>query len=261
MIKKAIMILTGAMLATALFAASATDVKAALPCTYDIINDANGNIAKATQGYEAAKANEANLLAAFNAIKADPNHSQLQYEKAAYDYNNAVNVSQWWLAQLNNAKTYLYNITDRGAFEDKFAANKAAVADLTTLKASKFDADGAANIANGTLQQIQNVEKAIAGYQAMVASGLQMQSQIDALNVKLAALQADYAKQSADAAAKAAVFNNNLNTLNYAAFDLGFENYQHQREWQREDPEFNLKEMRWMGPESEAANSGRYYIH
>ena len=247
MIKKAIMILSGAMLATALFAVSAADVKAALPCTYDIINDANGNIAKATQGYEAAKANEANLLAAFNAIKADPAHSQLQYEKAAYDYNNAVNVSQWWLAQLNNAKAYLVNISARGDFEDKFAANQAAVADLTTLRASKTDADGAANIANGTLQQIRNVENAIAGYQVMLASDLQVQPQIDALNVKLAVLKADYAKQSADAAAKAAAFNNNLNTLNYAAFDLGFDNYQHNREIYRDDPEnYDVNKQKWI---------------
>ncbi len=260
MIKKAVMLLTGAMLAGVLFAAAPADVKAALPCTYAIINDANGNIAKATQAYEAAKANEASLLAAFNAIKADPAHSQLQYEKAAFDYNNAVNVSNWCLAQLNNAKTYLNNINDRGAFEDKFWANRAAVENLTTLKASKMDADGAANIANATLQQIQNVEKALAGYQTMLASGLQMQAQIDDLTAKLNALKADYAKQTADANAKAAAFNTNLNTLNYS-FDLAFDNYQHQREWQREDPEFSLKEMRWMGPEEDAGNSGRYYIH
>ena len=150
MIKKAIMILTGAMLATVLFTASAADVKAALPCTYDIINDANANIAKATQGYEAAKATEASLLATFNAVKADPAHSQIQYEQAAFNYNNAVNQTQWWLAQLNNAKAYLVNINARGDFEDKYIANQAAAGDLTLLKASKQDADGAANIANST---------------------------------------------------------------------------------------------------------------
>ena len=246
MIKKAIMILTGAMLATVLFAASAADVKAALPCTYDIINDANANIAKATQGYEAAKATEASLLATFNAIKADPAHSQIQYEQAAFNYNNAVNQTQWWLAQLNNAKAYLVNINARGDFEDKYIANQAAAGDLTLLKASKMDADGAANIANGTLQQIKNVESAIAGYQTMLASGLQVQSQIDALNVKLAALNADYAKQSADAAAKAAAFNNNLNTLNYG-FDLAFDNYQHNREIYRDMPEhYDVNKQQWL---------------
>ncbi len=246
MIKKTVMILAGAMLAGAVFFAGASDVKAALPCTYDIINDANAKIAQATQAYEVAKANEASLLAAFNAVKADPAHSQLQYEKAAFDYTNAVNVSNWCLAQVNNAKAYLANISDRGAFEDKYWENRAAVEALTTVQASKQDADGAANIANATLQRIANVEKAIANYQSMIASGLSMQSQVDALNAELNQLKADYAKQAADANAKAAAFNTNLNTLN-CSFDLAFDNYQHQREWQREEPEhFDLKKMAYI---------------
>ena len=248
MIKKAVMIFTGAMLAGLLFAASPADVKAALPCTYDIINDANGNIASATAAYEAAKANEASLLAAFNAIKADPAHSQLQYEKAAYDYNNAVNVTKWCLAQLNNAKVYLNNITDRGAFEDQFADNKAALANITIIKASKFDAEGSQNIANGIAQQIADVQKAIAGYQTMVASNPSLQPQLDTLNARLASLQADYAKQVEDANAKNALFENNLNTLNYQSYDQGFEDYQHNREWQREDPEnYDVKNQKWIG--------------
>ncbi len=248
MIKKAVCLLTGVMLAGIVFVASSVQVKAALPCTYDIINDANGQIAAATAAYEAAKANEATLLANFNAIKADPAHSQIQYEKAAFDYANACNVSQWCLAQVNNAKDYLKNISDRGAFEDKYAANHAAVADLTTLKASKMDADGAANIANATAQQIADVEKALAGYQQMLASGLQMQSQINDLTAKLNYLKAQYAEQAAAAGAKAATFQNNVNTLNYGAFDLAFENYQHNREWQREDPEhYDVKNQKWIG--------------
>ena len=183
MIKKAVMLLAGAMLAGVVSVAGAADVNAALPCTYDIINDANGNIAAATAAYEAAKANEAALLASFNAIKADPAHSQLQYEKAAYDYTNAVNVSQWCLEQLNNAKAYLTNISDRGAFEDQFWANKAALANITTIKASKFAAEGSQNIANGLAQQIADVEKAIAGYQTMVATNPSLQPQLDTLSL------------------------------------------------------------------------------
>ncbi len=246
MIKKFIMLASSAMLAGVLFTASSVDVKAALPCTYDIINDANAQIANAEAGYAAAKADENAKLATFNAVKADPAHSLLAYQTAAADYTNAVNVSQWWLAQVNNAKTYLKNISDRGAFEDKFWENRAAIENLTTLKASKFDLERATNIANGTAQQIANVEKALAGYQTMVASGYSsMQPQIDALNVKLNALRADYEKQAAQVNALNAAFENNLNTLN-TNFDLNFDNYQHQREWQRDNEHFSLKEMRWM---------------
>lgn len=239
MIKNAVKILTGAILAVLVFSASGAEVRAALPSTLDIISEANGNIAAATQAYEAAKANEAAHFAAFNAIKANPAHGQLEYEKAAYDYANAVNVSKWCLEQLNNAKAYLKNISDRGAFEDKFWANKAAIKDLTTLQASKFDADGAANIANGVAQQIADVEKAIAGYQAMLATSPSLQPQIDALYAKLNLLKADYAAKAKIASDKAAVFANNLNTLNYKAFSLGFEDYQFRREWERDNPNWD----------------------
>ena len=246
--KIVIRLLAGALLSGVIAFGVSAETKAALPSTYDIINDANGNIAKNTAGYEAAKANEAALKAAFDAVKANPAHTLLEYEKAAADYTNAVNVSQWWLAQLNNSKEYLKNISDRGAFEDKFAANKAALADLTTLKASKFDSERANNMANGAAERIADVERAIAGYQTMLATCPSMQAQIDELNVKLAVLKADYAAKAAVAAEMAATFNNNLNTLNYGAFDLDFENYQHNREWQREDPEhYDVKNQKWIG--------------
>ncbi len=241
MIKKVVMGMIGALFAGTLVLASSVDTKAALSCTYDIINDANSDIAKATAGYEAAKADEAAKLAAFNAVKANPAHSQLEYEQAAAAYNTAVNVSQWWLAQINNSKDFLKNIKGREAFEDKFAANREALADLTTLRASKTEADGAANIANGVLAQIQDVEKAIAGYQIQVASCPSLQPQIDALNVQLAALKADYAAKSAVAAEKASQFNTNVNTLNYGAFSLGFDNYQYNREMKRSDIDWNPK--------------------
>jgi uncharacterized protein involved in exopolysaccharide biosynthesis len=241
MIKKAVMIISGAMLAGVLFAASSVETKAALPSTQNLINDANAKIAATTQAYEAAKANEAALMAAFNAVKADPNHSQLAYEKAAYDYQNAINVSQWCLAQVNNAKAYLKNTSDTGAFEDKFWANKAALADLTTLQASKTVADGASNIANGTLQQIRDVEKAIAGYQQQLATSPSLQPQIDELGRKLEILKADYAAKAATASDTSAVFANNINTLNYKPYSKGFEDYQFRREWERDNEKWDPK--------------------
>ena len=241
MVKKVIMAVTSVCAAGVIFLSSGVDAKAALPCTYDIINDANAQIAYYDQNYNAAKACEAELLATFNAVKNNPAHSQLEYEQAAYNYTNAVNKTKWWLTGLNNAKAYLKNISDRGAFEDKFAANKAALADLTTLQAAKTDADGYVNIANGVAAQIADAERAIAGYQAQLAACPSLQAQIDALNVRLAALKADYAAKAAVASEKRAVFDNYLNTLNYKAYSLGFEDYQFNREYQRDNVDWDPK--------------------
>lgn len=235
MVKKVIMAVSSVCAAGVLFLSSAVDARAALPCSYDIINDANAQIAYNEQMYNTSKAKEAELLAVFNAIKSNPAHSQLEYEQAAYNYTNAVNTTKWWLTGLNNAKAYLKNISDRGAFEDTFAANKAALADLTTLQAAKTDADGYANIVNGVAAQIADTQKAIAGYQAQLATCPSLQTQIDALNVRLAALKADYAAKAAVASEKRAVFDNYLNSLNYKSYSLGFEDYQFNREHQRDN--------------------------
>ncbi|MCR5591541.1 MAG: hypothetical protein K6F73_08405 [Lachnospiraceae bacterium] len=242
MLKKVMMTISGVMLAGVIFCASSVDTKAALPCTYDIINDANGDINQANAMYTQSKAKEAEYLAALNAIKANPGaYTQLEYEQAVFNYNNQVNISQWWLTNLNNAKAYLTNITGRGAFEDKFAANRAALADLTTLGAAKTDAQGAANIANGVLMQIADVEKAIAGYQLQVAANPSLQKQINDLTARLATLKADYAAKAAIAAQKAELYNTYLKTLNYQGYSVGFENYQFNREYQRDNLNWDPK--------------------
>ena len=235
MMKKMIMGICCTLLTGLFICASSSEVKAALPCTYDIIDDANGNIAAASADYVKAQTEEAAALAAFNAVKADPAHSQLEYEIAALNYANAVNKTKSRLDQLNNAKAYLKNITDRAAFEDKFAENKVALADLTKLSAAKTEADGAANIAGAALKQIAEVEKAIAGYTAQLSLSPSLQTQIDALNAELVRLQADYAVKSAAAAEKAALFQTYLNTLQYKNYSLGFEDYQYNREIQRDN--------------------------
>ena len=234
MIKKVVMALSSLVLAGAFIVASSVDTNAALSCTYDIINNANGDISSNSAALAQAQANEAAFLAALNAVKADPNHSQLAYEQASFNYQNAVNVTKWWLAQVNNSKDYLKNIKDREAFEDKFADNKNKLADLTKLKAAKFDADLAKEIANSAAAQVADVEKALAGYQVQVQSYPSMQAQIDQLIPRLEALKADYAAKAKVAADKEALFNTYLTTLNYQGYSVGFEDYQHNREWNRD---------------------------
>lgn len=248
MIKKVVMAVSSAAIAGVLLLASSVDTKAALSCTYDIINDANGDIAANSASLAQAQANEAALLAQFNAIKADPNHSQLAYEQAFFNYQNAANVTKWWLAQVNNSKEFLKNIKDREGFEDKFADNKEKLANLTKLKDAKFQADIAKEVANSAAGQVADVEKALAGYQVQVLSYPSMQAQIDQLIPRLEALKADYAAKAAVASEKEALFNTYLNTLNYQGYSLGFEDYQHNREWQRSEDGQGGSDL-WWDPE------------
>ena len=57
--KKIIVGICGIVIAGMFVLGKDTEVRAALPCTYDIINDANSNIASASACYEKAKAAEA----------------------------------------------------------------------------------------------------------------------------------------------------------------------------------------------------------
>ncbi len=242
MIKRVFQILTSLAAAGFVLLASGIVAKAALPCTYDIINDANANIAAAQAAYDAAKADEAAKLAVFNAVKADNLHSQLAYEQAAADYMNAVNKSAWCLSMVNNYKSYLKNIKGREGFEDKFASNRVALADLTNLQASKYAADGSANIANGTADIIANIEKAIKGYEQQLATSPSVQAQIDELNKKLEYYRADYAAKAQTAGENAAAFANNINVPGlYKTYSLGFENFQWNMELNRDNTDWDPK--------------------
>ena len=54
MIKKVVTLMSGIVLAGAFVLALPVETEAALPCTYDIINDANANIASNTAAYQQA---------------------------------------------------------------------------------------------------------------------------------------------------------------------------------------------------------------
>lgn len=231
--KKLLMVLTGAAMAVCVLGLSSVNVKAALPCSYDIIRDANGNILNADQMLAQARTNEAAFKANYEAVKNSPTASALEKQQAADAYANAVNVTKWWVDQVNNSKTYLKNINDRAAFEDKFAANRLALADLTKLQAAKLDADGAREIANGVAKQIADVKSQIASYEQQVLSTPSVQPQLDSLRTTLTNLEADYAAKNQKATELEALFNNYLATLGYASYDKAFEDYQYNREINR----------------------------
>lgn len=231
--KKFLMGLTGVVFCVCVLGLSTRNVNAALPCSYDIIKDANGNIVNANEMLAAAQLNEANFKANLDAVQSNPSASQLEKEQAAYAYLNSVNVTRWWVDQVNNSKDYLKNINDRAAFEDKFAANRLALADLTKLQAAKLDAEGAREIANGVAKQIADVKRDILGYEQQLATSPSLQAQVDALKTTLAALELDYAGKDKMASDLEAVFATYLLTLGYASYDKAFEDYQYNREINR----------------------------
>lgn len=231
--KKFLMGLTGVVLGVCVLGLSSSNVNAALPCSYDIIKDANGNIVNAGEMLAAAQLNEANFKANYDAVKSCPTATQLEIEQAAYAYLNSVNVTRWWVDQVNNANDYLKNINNRAAFEDKFAANRLALADLTKLQAAKLDAENARDIANGVAKQIADIKREILGYEQQLATSPSLQSQIDSLKTTLATLELDFAGKDKTASDLEALYANYLLTLGYSSYDKAFEDYQYNREINR----------------------------
>lgn len=234
--KKFAKYLLGMLFAGVLVATVKVDAQAALPCTYDIIYDANGQIANANEMLASAQNNLAASQAYYDILKASGTATPLELQQAADAVANAANVARWWTDQVNNANAYLTNIKARESFEDKFAANRAALADRTKLQQAKLDADNALNIANGVLAQLNNVNSAIASYQSQVEANPSLCAQLNELLAKKAALEADYAAKVNDYNAKKALYDNYLVTLNYAGYDQAFEDYAIAREMNRNNP-------------------------
>lgn len=239
MFKKIIMAIAGTVLAVSIIGTTSVEVKAALPCSYDIITDANGRILTAEECLAQARTFENLFKSMYDSIKDSPTATQLEKQQAFDAYTNAKNVTRWWVDQVNNSNTYLTNINNRAAFEDKFAANRLALADLTKLQAAKLDADGAVEIANGVAKQIADVKKEIAGYEQQLATSPSVQTQIDSLKSTLATLEADYAAKLKKANELTTLFNTYLSTLGYASYDKAFEDYQYNREIQRNNPNWD----------------------
>lgn len=204
------------MLAGVMVVAEPVAVKAAAPCSIDIINNANAQIASAQNAYAAAQVREAEALAKLNAVKAGG--SQLEIEMAAAAYTTAQNATHWYLDQLNNAKLYLTNITNRANQETAIEVAFEQVKSLSGMQSSKLEADSALAVANNVLMQIQQAQNAIAGYQQMLATCPSVQTQIDALNAQIAAFQVDYNAKKAIADAKMAAFQGAVATGGYEGY-------------------------------------------
>ena len=211
------------VMAAGIFVAAPVSANAAAPCSLVIIDDANSQILAAQSAYEAAKVREAEALAKLNAVKAGG--SQLDIEMAAAAYTTAQNATHWYLDQVNNAKLYLTNITNRANQETAIEVSYEQLRNLSGMQASKLDADSALAVANNVLMQIQQTQNAIAGYQQMLATSPSVQAQIDALNVQLASLQADYNAKKAVADAKMAAFQGKVAADGYDQYDQSIIDY------------------------------------
>lgn len=215
--KTLMLIMAGALLAGAVVIAKPVDAKAAQPCTYDIINDANAKIAAAQNAYNLAVADEANCKAAFEAVKSQ-GPSSLAYVQAANAYESARNRTAYALGQIQNAQAYLANINGRAAYEDGYLNAIDSLKVLNNVQQAQADAKNAMDIANAVTVQIKNTQTAIAGYQQQLATCPSVQAQIDALNAQLVTLNADYN-------AKLAVANQKLATYQALAAAGGYQNY------------------------------------
>lgn len=222
--KTLMLIMAGALLAGAIVIAKPVDTQAALSCTYDIINDANAKIVAAQNAYNLAVADEANCKAAFEAVKSQ-GPASLAYVQAANAYESAQNRTRYAYDQITNAKAYLANIRGRETVEDDYLNAVASLGVLNNVQAAEQDAKNAQDIANSAALQIKNIQNAILGYQQQLATCPSVQAQIDALNVQLAALTADYNNKQAVANQKLATFKSLLAAGGYQNYDSKYINY------------------------------------
>lgn len=234
--KKIAKLMVGVCLAGVVLVSVKAEAKAALPCTYDIIYDANGNITNGKQMLEAAKLNLGASQALYNELKKSGTASALELQQAADAVTNATNVVRWWTDQVNNSNTYLGNIKDREKFEDDFINNRAALADLVTLQQAQAEVNSALEMANGVLSRINDIDKAINSYQNQLSAHPEYQVSIDELNKRRASLQSEYNEKFKIYNEKKATYENYSKTLNYAAYDRSIEDYAHAREINRSNP-------------------------
>ena len=222
--KKLLSVTLAVVMAAGIFTAIGTeDVSAAASCSITTINDANAQILAAQNAYEAAKVREAEALNKLNAVKAGG--SQLEIEQAAAAYTTAQNSTHWYLDQVNNAKTYLTNITNRANLETAIEVSYEQLKNLSGMQSSKLEAENAAAVAANVLAQIQQAQNAIAGYQQMLATSPSVQTQIDALNAQIAALTVDYNAKKAVADAKMATYQTKVAADGYDKYDQSIIDY------------------------------------
>ena len=222
--KKLTMLVAAALCAGSVIIAMPSEVNAMASCSQDIINAANAQINATTQEYVAAQAREAEALANLNKVKA-ASHTELELTTAANAYTAAQQSTRWYLDQVNNAKAYLKNITDRANLETAVEVAFEQGKNLAGMQDAKLAADSAQAVATGVLEQIKAKQNAIAGYQQVLATSPSVQSQIDALNAEIAALQADYTAKQAAADAKKAAYEATVANDNYDQYSKAMIDY------------------------------------
>ena len=236
MMKKIIsLIMTTVLAAGVAFFLNPTEAEAAMPCTYDTINQANAQIAAAQATYAQAQAAEATCKAAFEAVKAE-GPSSLNYLAAASAYESARNRTKWAYDQITNAQAFLANIKARETTENDFENAVSALGTLTTLQSSNQDAKNAQDVANSAYAQMKLVQNVIVGYQQQLATSPSLQTQIDALNAQLAVLTADYANKQAIADQKKAAAAAAATAYASASYDKKYIDYMWNRDRYRDDP-------------------------
>lgn len=239
MMKKITTILAAVAIMAAAVIANPAEAKAAFPCSVDMINAANAQVASLTAVYQNAQATEAAALAKLNTLRAS-GASELEIATASLAYEQAKNTTHWQLDQVNNAKAYLANITNRANQETALQESYAQLANLNTMQAAKLEADSAQAVVVGLVQRIANIQNTINGLKSLVAVNPTVyQAQIDALNVQLVALQNELAAKQAIANQKTAAYNAAVAADHYDMYSPAMIDYWNHRNAVRDTPDLN----------------------
>lgn len=213
-----------AFAAAGLAMATPASVYAMAPCTAVTIEEATAQKSEYVARLSAAQADLAVMRQNVEILKAQ-GADGLSMLQATNAVTNQENVVRWLTDQVNNAQAFIDNATNKGDVETKNKANLGYLAELNTLQNAKMDAENKANIASAAYTNVENLKKALAGYQAMLATSPSVQTQIDEVSAKLSEAEADYAAKKAALDAANATFSSDFNTLNWASYDANFMNY------------------------------------
>lgn len=230
--KKLSMLFASVVMLGILVVVKPAEVKAIAPCSYPIIDQANAQIAATTVEYQAAQQREAAALANLNAIKA-AGGSALDVTVAANAYATAQQATRWHLDQVNNAKAFLKNITDRANLETALEEDLDQLHNLTNMQCSLTECQSAQGVATNIAERLKALQASVVAYQQAAAVNPGLQPLVDQLNAQIVSLQAEYAAKQAIADQKFAAYQAAVAADHYDQYSPDIINYWRAREMSR----------------------------
>ena len=232
MMKKFAMFFASVAMLGILVVVKPTEVKAIAPCSYPIIDQANAQIAATTAEYQVAMQKEAEALANLNAVKA-AGGSALELTVAANAYATAQQTTRWYLDQVNNAKAFLKNITDRANLETALEEDLDQLHNLTNMQISYAEVQAAQGVATNYSERLKALQASVVAYQQAAVANPGLQPLVEQLNAQIASLQAELAAQQAIADQKLVAYQAAVAADHYDQYSPDIINYWRAREMSR----------------------------